>query len=217
MSPTHLTAPRPIFPFALIPAAGRSRRMGSPKLLLDVNGKTVIARVLTALGEAGLANRLVVLHPQDMLLKTEVETYGGRALLPPTPPPEMRDSIEIGLKCVADEILANGEPADPHQPWFLVPADHPVIDPETVTILLHAAAKNPGQIVVPTHDGRRGHPTVFAWKHALQIDQIPVGLGFNWIVERASADVVEIPFASSGVLVDLDTPEDYERLRKTWK
>jgi molybdenum cofactor cytidylyltransferase len=217
MSPTHLTAPRPIFPFALIPAAGRSRRMRSPKLLLDVNGKTVIARVLTALGEAGLANRLVVLQPQDELLKKEVELYGGRALLPPTPPPEMRDSIQFGFKCVADEILASGEPADLHQPWLLVPADHPVIDAQTVTILLEAAAKNPGRIVVPTHRGRRGHPTVFAWKHALQIDQIPVGLGFNWIVEQLPADIIEIEFASSGVLVDLDTPEDYERLRKMWK
>jgi len=217
MTPTHLTAPRPIFPFALIPAAGRSRRMGSPKLLLDVNGKTVIARVLTALGEAGLVNRLVVLHPQDELLKREVERHGGRAFFPPTPPPEMRDSIQFGFKSVADEIRASGEPADPHQPWLLVPADHPVIDAKTVTILLEAAAKNPGRIIVPTHGGRRGHPTVFAWKHALQIDQIPEGLGFNWIVEQSPADIIEIEFASSGVLVDLDTPDDYERLRKMWK
>jgi molybdenum cofactor cytidylyltransferase len=213
----HLSAPQPIFPFALIPAAGRSRRMGSPKLLLEVNGKTVISRVLAALGEAGLLNRLVVLHPQDELLKGEVEACGGRALVPPAPPPEMRDSIQFGFNCVADEILASGEPADLHQPWLLVPADHPVIEPQTVTILLHAAAKNPGRIVVPTHGGRRGHPTVFAWKHALQIDQIPAGLGFNWIVEQASAEIIEIEFASSGVLVDLDTPEDYERLRKILK
>jgi molybdenum cofactor cytidylyltransferase len=191
--------------------------MGSPKLLLDVNGKTVIGRVLTALGEAGLENRLVVIHPQDETLKQEVERYGGRALLPPSPPPAMRDSIQFCLQTVAEELLARGEPADPHQPWLLVPADHPVINPQTVVILLDAAAKNPGRIVVPTHGGRRGHPTVFAWRHALRIDQIPAGLGFNWILERESADIVEIEFSSASVLVDLDTPEDYERLRKIWK
>jgi CTP:molybdopterin cytidylyltransferase MocA len=129
----------------------------------------------------------------------------------------MRDSIQFGLQTVAEQLLARGEPADPHQPWLLVPADHPVIDPQTVVILLDAAAKNPGRIVVPTHGGRRGHPTVFAWRHALQIDQIPAGLGFNWILEHESGDIVEIEFASSGVLVDLDTPADYERLRKIWK
>jgi molybdenum cofactor cytidylyltransferase len=191
--------------------------MGSPKLLLDVNGKTVIGCVLTALGEAGVSNRLVVIHPQDELLKREVEQYGGRALLPTAPPPEMRDSIRFGLESVVDDMRARGEPADPHQPWFLVPADHPVIDPQTAMILLDAAAKNPGRIVVPTHSGRRGHPTVFAWRHALQIDQIPAGLGFNWILEHESSQIVEIEFASSSVLVDLDTPEDYERLRNRWK
>lgn len=217
MSPTHLTSPRSIFPFALIPAAGRSRRMGSPKLLLDVNGQTVIGRVLTKLGEAGLINRVVVLHPQDELLKEEVERYGGRALVPPSPPPEMRDSIHFGLQGIAEELVAQGRSPDPNQPWLLIPGDHPVIEPQTVTILLAEAAKNPGRILVPTHAGRRGHPTVFAWKHALQIDQIPAGLGFNWILEREAADIIEIEFASSGVLVDLDTPEDYERLRKIWK
>jgi molybdenum cofactor cytidylyltransferase len=217
VSPTHLTASPSIFPFALIPAAGRSRRMGSPKLLLDVNGKTVIARVLAALDEAGLSNRLVVLHPQDELLRREVEQHGGRALLPATPPPEMRYSIQFGLQTVAQEIRARRECADPNQPWFLVPADHPVIDPQTVTILLEAAAKSPGRIVVPTHGGRRGHPTVFAWKHALQIDQIPAGSGFNWILDQESSDIVEIEFANPNVLLDLDTPEDYERLRKSWK
>jgi molybdenum cofactor cytidylyltransferase len=191
--------------------------MGSPKLLLDLNGRTIIGRVLTALGEAGLSNRLVVIHPQDELLKQEVERYGGRALLPPTPPPEMRDSIQFGLHTIAEELLAAAESADPLQPWLLVPADHPVIDPQTVTILLEAAAENPGRIIVPTHGGRRGHPTIFAWRHALQIDRIPAGLGFNWILEHGSGDILEIEFASSNVLVDLDTPEDYERLRKTWK
>jgi molybdenum cofactor cytidylyltransferase len=209
--------PNPIFPFALIPAAGRSRRMGSPKLLLDVNGKTVISRVLTALGEAGVANRLVVLHPDDELLKQVVERSGGRALLPPTPPPEMRDSIQFGLQSIAGQLLAVGDSINLDSPWLLVPADHPVLEPQTVSTLLEAAAKHPGRIIVPTHAGRRGHPTVFAWRHALQIDQIPTGLGFNWMLKHEPGDILVVEFASPSVLVDLDTPEDYERLRKTWK
>ena len=101
------------FPFALIPAAGRSRRMGSPKLLLDLAGQTVIARVLAALGRAGLTNRLVVIHPQDDVLKREVERHGGRALTPPTAPPEMRDSVAFGLRHVADDLEASGESDGP--------------------------------------------------------------------------------------------------------
>jgi molybdenum cofactor cytidylyltransferase len=206
-----------IFPFALVPAAGRSRRMGAPKLLLDLGGKTVIARVLAALSQAGLAERIVVLHPQDEALRREVEQQGGRALLPPSPPPEMRDSIALGLRQVAREMAERGEEADLDSPWILIPADHPVVLAETVTILLEAARRNPGQILVPTHEGRRGHPTVFRWKQALEMDQIPAGKGFNWLLKRNSAAVIEVAVASPSVLVDLDTPEDYERLRKLWK
>ena len=158
--------PNPIFPFALIPAAGRSRRMGSPKLLLDVNGKTVISRVLTALGEAGVLNRLVVLHLDDELLKQEVERSGGRVLLPPTPPPEMRDSIRFGLQSVTERLLATGELINADSPWLLVPADHPVLEPQTVSTLLEAAATNPGRIVVPTHAGRRGHEGSSGWERS---------------------------------------------------
>src|ERR1700722_18805253 len=172
-----------IFPFALVPAAGKSRRMGAPKLLLDLGGRTVIARVLAALSQAGLAERIAVLHPQDEALRREVERHGGRALLPPTPPPEMRDSIAFGLRHVAQEMAASGEEADPSSPWLLIPADHPVVLAETVTMLLEAAGRNPGRILVPTHDDRRGHPTLFCWKHALEIDQIPEGEGFNWILK----------------------------------
>jgi molybdenum cofactor cytidylyltransferase len=209
--------PSKIFPFALVPAAGRSRRMGAPKLLLDLGGQTVIARVLAALSQAGLAERIVVLHPQDDALRHEVERQGGRALLPPSPPPEMRDSIAVGLRQMAREIAKRGDKTDLDSPWLLIPADHPVVLAETVTILLEAARRDPGRILVPTHDGRRGHPTLFCWKHALEIDQIPDGEGFNWILKRHSADVIEIAVASPSVLVDLDTPEDYERLRKLWE
>jgi molybdenum cofactor cytidylyltransferase len=129
----------------------------------------------------------------------------------------MRDSIAFGLLQVALDISKLGEQADLGAPWLLIPADHPVFMAETVKILLEAARHNPGRILVPTHGGRRGHPTVFRWKHALEIDQIPAGEGFNWVLKRNSADVIEVAVASPSVLVDLDTPEDYERLRKLWE
>jgi len=191
--------------------------MGAPKLLLDLAGQTVIARVLAALGRAGLTNRLVVIHPQANSLDRGVRLHGGVALVPPTAPPEMIDSVAFGLRAVANDLEASGEVGDPDLPWLLIPADHPVVVAETVQSLLDAAGRNPGRIIVPTHGGRRGHPTVFAWKHALDIDQIPAGQGFNWILKHAANDVIEVAVASEGVLIDLDTPDDYARLRAIWE
>jgi len=188
-----------------------------PKLLLDLGGQTVIARLLAALERAGVASRLVVIGPEDTELRAEIERCGGRAIVAATPPPEMLTSIELGLQAVADDLATACEVVEPDAAWFLIPADHPVIDAETIRRLLEAAVENPGRIIVPTYKGRRGHPTVFAWKHATEIDGVPPGVGFNWIVKQHAADVLEIAVPSAGVLVDLDTPEDYERLRSLWR
>jgi molybdenum cofactor cytidylyltransferase len=190
--------------------------MGTPKLLLDVGGQTVLARLLFALGEAGISDRWVVVHPGDAEIRAEVERHGGSALVPETPPPDMRASAAFGLSALRRLFDDRNEVPPPDAPWLLVPADHPVLLPETVTALLEGARANAGRILIPTCRGRSGHPTVFAWRHALEVDQIPPDMGFNWLVRRHAADVVHVPFENEGVLLDLDTPEDYERLKSIW-
>ena len=203
-------------PFALIPAAGRSRRMGTPKLLLDVAGQTVMARLLRALADGGIHDRWVVVHPDDIALLSEIECHDGNPLIPVTPPPDMRASTAFGLAAVKKLFQDVGKVPLADEPWLLVPADHPVLLPETVTALLAAARNNPGKILIPTCRGRHGHPTVFAWRHALEVSEIPADRGFNWIVRQHAADVLEVPIENEGVLLDLDTPEDYERLKSIW-
>jgi CTP:molybdopterin cytidylyltransferase MocA len=128
----------------------------------------------------------------------------------------MRASTAFGLSAI-QKLFVGGEVPAPDAPWLLVPADHPELSGEVVTALLEAARANPGRIVIPTHHGRPGHPTVFTWRHALEVDEIPRDAGFNWIVRRHAADVVELPVEDEGVLLDLDTPEDYERLKSIWR
>jgi molybdenum cofactor cytidylyltransferase len=190
--------------------------MGQPKLLLDVAGRTVLARLLGALGDAGIKDRWVVVHPDDTEIRAEAERHGGTALVPDTPPPDMRASAEFGLSILKRRFQERNQTPGPDEPWLLVPADHPVLVPETVSALLAAARANAGKILIPTCRGRHGHPTVFAWRHALEVEDIPADMGFNWIVRQHAADVLEVPIENEGVLLDLDTPEDYERLKSIW-
>jgi molybdenum cofactor cytidylyltransferase len=205
------------FPFALIPAAGRSRRMGKPKLLLDVGGRTVLARLLAGLEAAGVGSRWVVVHPDDAEIRAEVERHGGNALVPDSPPPDMRASAAYGLTVLKKRFQDCGEVPQPDAPWLLVPADYPVISGDVVTALLEAVRVNPGRIFIPTYRGRSGHPTVFAWRHALEVDQIPPDTGLNWIVRQHATEVVHVPVENEGVVLDLDTPEDYERVKAIWR
>ncbi len=191
--------------FGLIPAAGKSRRMGRPKLTLPLGAKTVLEHVLSAVRSAGVLEVLVVVAPDAHELAQLAATAGAHVLQLDTDTPDMRTTSMRGL----DWIAAHWQPTD-DDGWLLLPADHPTVRPEVVRALLTAAKE--GAIVVPTFQGRRGHPTWLAWSHVAALREMPAEQGLNAFI-RAHADAtVELPWPSDEILRDLDTPADYERL-----
>ena len=75
--------------------------------------------------------------------------------------------------------------------------------------VIEVARGNPGAIVVPRHERKRGHPVYLPWATALAIRLLPQGLGVKHLFEDASRPVVEIDWEAS--LKDVDTPEEYDR------
>ena len=86
--------------FALIPAAGRSRRMGTSKLLLPWQGTTVIEHLIGTLTRPGIAAVVIVVRPDDHALQETVQRTHAIIIIPDHEPPEMRDSVEIGLRAI---------------------------------------------------------------------------------------------------------------------
>jgi molybdenum cofactor cytidylyltransferase len=194
--------------FGLIPAAGRSRRMGRPKLALPLAGRTVLEHVVATLCQAGVAPVLVVLPPAGEIdLAPLAESAGAHTLVLTGPTADMRATVEHGLRWLEERCRPG--PADD---WLLVPADHPTLDAAVVVGLRRALGASPGKsIAVPTWGGRRGHPALIAWKHVAGIRAHPAEEGLNTYLRRHADETVEVP-AAPEVLEDLDTPEDYERL-----
>jgi len=192
---------------ALVPAAGLSRRMGRPKLTLPVGGVPLIARVVAAF-RAGGAGRVVVIAPPigtpgASELVEAARDAGAELLIAPAPPPDMRASVELGLGRL-DE--GPGPSA-----VLLAPGDSPGLDARSVSRVIRRAAGSPGRIIIPRHDGRRGHPLLLPWPMAREIWQLPPGVGVNALLAR-HADAVEFAETDDpGILADLDTPEDYRR------
>ena len=91
---------------------------------------------------------------------------------------------------------------------------YPVLDPAVVDRLVTAWTEAPTPILVPTHNGRRGPPTLFAWPLADEVAAIPAGHGLNWLVKQHAPSLRELPVPTPDILTDLDTPEDYERLKQ---
>jgi molybdenum cofactor cytidylyltransferase len=91
---------------------------------------------------------------------------------------------------------------------FLV--DHPLVDRGTIDALVARLA--PGRIIVPVHDGRRGHPVIFAADLFDEILGLSSDQGLNTVVRRQPERVVEVFVENAGVLRDIDTPEQFARL-----
>lgn len=188
--------------FAVIPAAGLSRRMGQPKLLLPFGPTTVIGSLLQTLADAEIVP-LVLIRPGDRLLRDEVARTAATLVEPQSPPAEMRVSIEHLLK----EIERQHRPG-PDDGWLLIPADHPLLRAKTLRLLIDAWDRA-GGIVVPTCNGVRGHPTLFSWSFAESVARLPADVGVNELVRTNASAVIEVPVDDSTIHLDLDTPDDY--------
>ncbi len=204
---------------AIVPAAGLSRRMGQPKLLLDLAGRTVIARVIEALHDAGISRCLVVVRPDDAALIQEATTAGGEVVVPRFAPADMRASVEYALREIECRSTPLGLPTPDSRPptlpdgWVLVPADHPTLKPPLIRELIAAWSTRPSQLAVPVFEGQRGHPTIFPWSLAEEVFRLPPQQGINHILRSDPERVHEILVSDPHILDDLDTPDDLLRLR----
>jgi molybdenum cofactor cytidylyltransferase len=193
--------------FAVIPAAGQSRRMGRAKLLLPFQGTTVIGRLLETLAEPRIAARCIVVRRDDDRLRREAEAHNGWVISPEVDPPDMRASVAYAIEEIARRFAPNADDG-----WLLIPADHPVLPAELLVELLDVWDRDQPEIVVPTYNGRRGHPTLFRWEFAKLLGEIPADCGLNWLLARFADRLLELPCRYPEAVQDLDTPEDYARL-----
>jgi molybdenum cofactor cytidylyltransferase len=198
--------------FAVVPAAGHSTRMGRPKLALPLGGRTVLEHVVAAL-RAGGADRVVgVIGPHVPELLPLAEAAGADVCRLQEPTPDMRATVERGLAWLEEQYSPRSDDA-----WLLAPGDHPTLDAAVVRELCETYSRDRScSILIPAHDGRRGHPALIAWEHVAGIRELPPDRGINSYFRDHAEEVLRVPVASPGVLCDLDTPEDYELLQRTW-
>jgi molybdenum cofactor cytidylyltransferase len=191
--------------FGLIPAAGKSRRMGRAKLLLPLGASTVLERVLSAVRSAGVAEIVVVIAPDAQELARVAASAGAHVVQLAEDTPDMRATVMHGLAWIEAHLQPRAEDS-----WLLLPADHPTVRPEVVRGLLAAVGAH--TIVVPTHQGRRGHPTWLRWSHVAALSALPAGKGLNAFIRAHADQTRELAWPDAEILRDLDTPEDYQTL-----
>jgi len=119
------------------------------------------------------------------------------------PEEEMLVSIRLGIA---------GLPRDADA-FYVWPADHPAVLAPTLGRLARSAARD--RVVLPVHRARRGHPALVGTDLIEAIGAIPAGEGLRHLWRSRPEVLIEVPVEDPGVLVDLDTPEDYQAFLDT--
>jgi molybdenum cofactor cytidylyltransferase len=190
--------------FAVIPAAGRSVRMGQPKLLLPWAGRTLVEHVIAQWLASRASRVIVVVHRDDVELAQACRRAGATIVVPAIPPPDMKSSVGHALSSIGTENSPTSTDA-----WLLAPADMPRLNMALIDFIIAAHDPNAPRIIVPTSGGRRGHPVLFPWAMAAEVACLGPDEGLNLLVNRGP--VRELEWPDDGPLVDIDTPADYRR------
>jgi molybdenum cofactor cytidylyltransferase len=198
------TAPRAFQTFAIIPAAGRSQRMGRPKLLLPWQGTTVIEHVVAAWAASSVQQVIVVVAPDNVPLAEVCRGLPCHLLVPARPPPDMKASV-----CCALNWIEEHQSPQPKDAWLVAPADLPCLSAKAIDAVLTAYDPFSPTIVVPQHAGCRGHPVLFPWQFAPDAFALTEEQSLKDLLSRFPVREIETP----APLDDLDTPQDYSRLQ----
>lgn len=196
--------------FAIVPAAGLSRRMGQPKLVMDIAGRTVIDRLLSTLSDPAIQETVIVVRRSDLKLANTINALSlsnVHLVQPDVDPPDMRSSVEYGI----DAIQSRHAPGL-NDAWLLTPADHPILNRQVLAELIDAWRTTNEEILIPQHEGRNGHPAFFRWSVADRLKDIPDDKGLNWLQTATGIRIRKLPVDSDSILLDLDTPDDYKRI-----
>jgi len=192
---------------AVVPAAGASRRMGRPKLLLPYGKTTILGSVVSALRAGGASPVVVVAASDDQELQEWARGTGATVAVNPDPERGMLSSIREGIAALggAARLAQRGEVV------LVAPADLPTLRPATVAEILWRRAAAGAPLAVPIHQGKRGHPLAIAPDLLTEIEALDLSVGLKQLLERHDDAVLEVPVDDPGAVRDVDTPEDYER------
>lgn len=184
---------------ALLLAAGASRRMGRIKQLLPVPDEPAIRCCIHQLRAGGIDTIVVVLGHHRHAIEPVIADLRISLAFNPQSNSHMAESVSYGLQLLPGDISG----------VLVSLCDHPLVAASTFATLKASHQHNPQDILLPVHKGRGGHPTLFP-RHLCQA--VDNGTPLNQVVRDNPHHVQRLSLEDPGLILDMDTPEDYQQL-----
>lgn len=188
-------------PAGLILSAGESRRMGSPKALLDCGGQSFLDRLIL-LFSAFCAPVVIVLGHEAGTIRAGLRhSEKARIVVNRNYPLGQLSSMQCGLEAV---------PAECGGALFTL-VDHPAVRAETIRRILDKAASS---LVIPRYEGRPGHPIWIGRGLFADFLSLPADSQARAVIQRRATGIDHVDVNDPGILDDIDDPAAYRRLRE---
>jgi molybdenum cofactor cytidylyltransferase len=184
---------------AILLAAGESNRMGQPKQLMPFGQITIVERTIDNLLNSAVSETIVVLGYKDEEIRKTIAGKPIKIAINPDYQQGMSTSIIAGLKQVDKRARA----------VLIALGDQPFVNSQTITSLVEAFIANNRGILIPVYQGRRGNPVIFAIKYKGELLNLKRDVGGREIIKLHPDDVLEVAVNCEGVLLDIDTMENY--------
>ena len=188
---------------AVVLAAGKSSRMGTNKLLLEVGGKRVLDHILSKLSPIPT---IVVLGHRPEDIRGLAEGQGAKTVHNPNYERGMTTSFQAGLRALPADVEA----------IFIVLSDTFGFKQELLNRMVDALDENEGALIVsPIHESNRGHPVLFRRAILDEFMELGDDKTMKDVVNRHEPRHIYVE-SDIWATIDLDTPEDLDRIRKLW-
>lgn len=182
-------------------AAGFSRRFGaSNKLLQALPDGCPIGLAAAKRLVAAIPLSIAIVRPENRALAQLLQEAGLKVFFCGEQDTEMADSLSAAVKLSADFSESNDG-------FIIALADMPYIDSLTI-VAIAAKLREGAAIVVPTYQGKRGHPVGFSAKFRAELENLHGDEGARSILKRYPEDIIFLACDDAGILADIDTPAD---------
>ena len=178
--------------------------MGQPKALLKIENSTFIKRIYLTLIESGVENVVIVAGKHyDEISKCEPE-LASMLTLNPDPTRGQLSSFRIGL----EKLMASNNAV------IMALVDHPLVRTSTVKNLIEEYKSSENQIIIPSKNGKKGHPVLFGEAVFEQLLSTPLEQGAKPVVRNNQEITSIVEVEDSGILKDIDTRDEYMQVIK---
>lgn len=190
---------------AVVLAAGRSQRMGQPKLLLPWGASTIIRSVCERITSCGLNEIVVVAGEQMEAIQQQLADLPVRVIYNPDHAQgEMLSSLKLGLQSIWYSSSA----------CLVVLGDQPEVKPDVLSRIMGAYSQGLGRIIVPAYQSRRGHPLLIDNTFWQAMIDLPPDKAPRDMLSAHEQHIYQLAVDTETVLSDIDTPEDYKQARR---